>query len=770
MTARHQSSAVTSIVWVNPVSGLWRDAADWSTGTAPNASSSVTISSSSTFAVTIAASAAAQSLLLEGYGVTLTDDASLRVASTLTVDGATLELGAGASLRAATLSLSNYGALQLDGGSFKTATDLILNEAEIVGTGTLVTEGRTSIYGNSDIYLSNLSLDGVGWTNTGVVNDGTDIFVSANTGQTLQIVNAASGTLNLLTGGSEVSAGLETGYGQGGAVFTNAGLLTAGSSLEFADLTCAIGLPTTNTGTIVVENGQTLIFEEALTNRGSIVIGDGSNLLLKGGGRIGGDITGPGAVTLEAGTYTTSGAFGFGALTIGDIFGESPTPAASVLSLGGTLTDPSSIKIQNTGVLQLLAGADITVGGALQLGLTFDGFPSDNNIAGTITGAGTLVTRSFSLGGDVNQVAGLLGGGLTWENTGTAVLNAVLLLDTGKNGVTIINEAGATFLDDNGALFGGTNRVADTLTNDGTLSSETAYDSTYGDYLQCDIVNNGLILVVGTGTAGQASNGSFVFGEAFTNDSSGSVQIAGGGALGLNNGAHIAGSITGTSGGVYLSYGHYVIDTSIFNVGTLQAIGDTRDTATINLNNSDWGPGIFLNAEGGTFSLTGTASILTHGSVTMENAGLLVRTGARGSTISGALTNTGTILVAAGTLAVGALSGTGLDKIDGTATLDLTGALGAGQTLQFIGTGGTLIEALPESIAELAGFAAGDHLDLQGINANAASISGTVLTVSNASTSYSFGSTGLLGDSAMLTTNANGDALVTIVAGAQHVR
>jgi hypothetical protein len=739
MTAHRFSTTAASAVWSNPASGLWSDGADWSTGDTPTASTNVT----------------------------LADNASLNVAGTLTVNESTLAVAAGAKLSAATLTLTNNGALQLGGGGFAITGALIADGGEIIGTGVLMTKGETNIWANADAYIPNLYMSGVGWTNTGTVNDETNIGISANAGQKLQIVNAASGTLNLLATQSEVTAGLSQDIGQGSVVFTNAGLLTAGSALEFADLVCALDIATVNTGTIMVENGQTLIFEDRLSNDGSIVIGSEANLLLEGSGPLSGSIGGPGTVTLERGTYTAPASFSFGAITIGDIFGTSLMPQAALMSVSGTVTDTGRLLVQNTGMLRLGTGADVTITGGLQLGSGFD----NSDSAGTITGAGTLVTTAFSLGGSVNHLDGVLGGGLTWESAGTVQLAGVLTLGIGTSDVVrIINEAGATFTDDGGALLPGPNTGNNVFTNDGTLASVLSPLSGYGNDLDCRVVNAGLILVAGTGGPNETDTGSFVFGGEFVNKSTGFVQIGGGGGLGLNTGAVIQGSVTGTSGGVYLAGGAYTIAASTFDVGTLQAQGETLDTAAINLYESAWGAGDFLNAAGATFTMTGKAGITGHGSVTLENSGLLVRAGAGGASfIDGSLANNGTLAVQAGTLLVGALTGTGLDTIAASATLDIShGIGGGGQMLQFLGAGGTLVEAKPASLASLLDFTVGDHLALEAINATAASISGTVLTVSTSTTSYSFGSAGLLGDGVTLATNGHGDALITVVAAGGH--
>ena len=74
------------------MSGDWSTAADWTGGHVPDTRDDGSITASGTYGVAIASAASAASLLIEGYGVTVTDSASLAIRHALTVSGSTFVL------------------------------------------------------------------------------------------------------------------------------------------------------------------------------------------------------------------------------------------------------------------------------------------------------------------------------------------------------------------------------------------------------------------------------------------------------------------------------------------------------------------------------------------------------------------------------------------------------------------------------------------------------------------------------------------------------
>ena len=123
----------------------------------------------------------------------------------------------------------------------------------------------------------------------------------------------------------------------------------------------------------------------------------------------------------------------------------------------------------------------------------------------------------------------------------------------------------------------------------------------------------------------------------------------------------------------------------------------------------------------GTYDITGNSGI-GRGSSTassISNGGLFEKTGGTGtSAITPNIANAHTIAVSSGTLDLrGAVSGTGNLQIGGGSSLQLDGAVGAGQTVAFAPTGGNLkLNDLYSRGSQLfhgtvSGFGAGDSID-----------------------------------------------------------
>ncbi len=113
------------------------------------------------------------------------------------------------------------------------------------------------------------------------------------------------------------------------------------------------------------------------------------------------------------------------------------------------------------------------------------------------------------------------------------------------------------------------------------------------------------------------------------------------------------------------------------------------------------------------------------GQLTVDAGGLL--SGQGNADAFGAVANSGTISAQGGTLAVGSVSGTGSLVIGAGATLALDGACGAGQGVSFSGANATLAlqEEFDSPAGLLAGFAAGDAIDVEGSLISSASFQAT---------------------------------------------
>jgi len=149
--------------------------------------------------------------------------------------------------------------------------------------------------------------------------------------------------------------------------------------------------------------------------------------------------------------------------------------------------------------------------------------------------------------------------------------------------------------------------------------------------------------------------------------------------------------------------------TLVWNTGSI-ALGSGDPTAT---NQS----GLLENIGVGTISITGAGSVnsaTSTGTGTISNSGMLLKeTGTGATTIYATLVNTGIVEVTAGSLAFEkAATGVGSFEIDGVATLDFAGAVGAGSTMRFLLPEGTLEDQATGTFgATVVGFAAGATID-----------------------------------------------------------
>jgi hypothetical protein len=129
---------------------------------------------------------------------------------------------------------------------------------------------------------------------------------------------------------------------------------------------------------------------------------------------------------------------------------------------------------------------------------------------------------------------------------------------------------------------------------------------------------------------------------------------------------------------------------------------------------------LFINEAGSGFDLSGAAADIDAGASTsdeLENAGLLERTGAVGtSVIAPRLVNTGTIEAATGTIDItGIVSGSGLSEIRAGATLEFASTVGAGGLIDLDGSKAVLLLADAAGFkSQIEGFASGRTIDLRG--------------------------------------------------------
>jgi len=176
----------------------------------------------------------------------------------------------------------------------------------------------------------------------------------------------------------------------------------------------------------------------------------------------------------------------------------------------------------------------------------------------------------------------------------------------------------------------------------------------------------------------------------------------------------------------------------------------TQSGGTVTIGDASGDEAILDNAAKATYDITDDSGI-DRGSSTasyIDNAGLLEKTGGTAtSVIAPAVTNTGTIEVAAATLDVQrAVTGKGSDQISGASTLEFDAKVSAGQTVYFTGSGGALALRYPASFAgdisgfDTAGAGSNDTIEVarhwvfSGATENAGGTKGTLTFANGAST------------------------------------
>ena len=181
-----------------------------------------------------------------------------------------------------------------------------------------------------------------------------------------------------------------------------------------------------------------------------------------------------------------------------------------------------------------------------------------------------------------------------------------------------------------------------------------------------------------------------------------------------------------------------------------------------------------VNASGGLFELAANGAGIVTGDIgsAFSNAGRLLEDGGGYSLVDSVLTNNGVVEAASGTAAFSqAIAGTGTLQIDARGTLEAA-SVGAGQTVKFQGSGGTLLlDAAQSLVLPTVGLGVGDMIDLADVSSAIAQINHNTLTVTPAGQpALTFVSaTSLSGLAAQVANDGLGGLLVTFVAAPTKV-
>jgi outer membrane autotransporter protein len=688
------SSPVSAQVWKGTTSSDWTVGTNWSTGTAPSGTATVTINTNSPNPTVLGVSGAATgtigllqmgtvagtSALTVQNGSKLSSSVTTGVNeignaagtnTTVTITGAgsswstgtlvqiagptgstgTLNVANGASVATASLNFSITG---ISGGN---AT---LN---VTGGSTLTTSGTVFMLERGSTSTANISGPGSQWNIGG--------FMAIGRGRG---IDAGSGVLNVTNGGVVTAAGFITiagnnlsGMGTGTATITG-----AGSQLNTsADL----GIGAYGNGTLTISNGASAtantVTMTAISSSKATLNVSGASLLATQA-----LTAGPGTVqanfdssTLRATASNAAFVSGFsgtqlnlaaGGLTL-DTGGFNVT-ATSPFSGTGALTKIGNGTAVFTGENTYAGGTTISAG-TLQLG---NGGTS-GSVAGNVANNGTLAFNRSDVSIYNGQISGT--GAVSQIGNGTTILggNNTYLGGTAINGGTLQVAGDANLGSTSGALSfnGGTlQTTADFASSRAvTLNANGGTFQTTGNLtLSSAIGGTGALTKTDVGTLLLTGNNTYTGG---TTISAGTLQLGNGGTSGAiagdvsNNGTlafdrsdtvMFGSLISGTgavnqigTGATILAANNTYTGATAVTAGTL-AVGDaSHPQATIGSGNVSVASGAAL---GGYGQIAG--SVQNSGTLAAANALPLFATGSTGTLqIGGAVTNGGTLQLAA---------------------------------------------------------------------------------------------------------------------------
>jgi hypothetical protein len=497
-------------------------------------------------------------------------------------------------------------------------------------------------------------------------------FLNGAVNDTSALVSGFTGvdldsTLAATNYGDIVGTGVSGGFG----AFLNASELRNGGRFDHAAAISGF------TGAML-EGGATLTNYGAIAGLGGIAVdmtASNDTLVVEAGSAFAGAIYGGGGtLELASGVGTLTGLLAGGAVTV------SGSMAATTFKAFG------SVQI-DAGASFTLAGTGGTIGAGQAL-----------TVQGTLAGTGTLAlaggTANFGTGANlaiakVSEAAGSsanfnanLNVADVWTQTGGAVSVAagdrVNFTGTGDSFADVLTGAGAVY------FFGGT----DALTG-ATLSATTM------------VVSGGAVTLSGTIDLTKTLT---VTSPSLT-IAAGGATLSGGGVFFLSTAATSA--VIGASAAATLAN----------FVDTIEGAGQLGD-GQLSINNAAAG---VIKAE-----LT-TALTINTGTGSFSNAGTVESTNTGGLTITGAVTNTGFLIVEKGTLTVdGAVTGNGTVHIGG-GVADFAGAFT--ENVTFTGTAGVLELAHSQTYAGhvtgLSTSAGGSTLDLLDIGFTSATTKAT---------------------------------------------
>jgi len=602
-------------------SGNWSNTASWSPATVPNNGGG------NTFNVT----------LLNSPAVTITLDINPTI-DTLTLDlGSELTTDAGTTLT--TTGLTNGGVVNFANGNTLTVNGATTNTNEIIIAGASTANFNGNLTNSSTFATSGKSTATV----TGAFANNSGGFVDLET--TGDVLNVGS-----LTNNSEliINAGATLNITGGGSGITT---VAAGSNLSVAGTLNVIngGTPsnglanlTTVAGSLAWENGQTLT--DAAT---TLTVASGGLLEIFNGS------------TLSVTNLTISGEFltnNKGTVTVSGTFTNNSGAFVELESSGDVLNVGT---LTNSGELIINAGATLNITGG-GLGITSVAAGSTLDVAGTLN----VINGGTPSNGLANLTT--VAGSLAWEN-GQTLTDAATTLTVASGGLLEIFN-GSTLSVTNLTISGefltnnkGTVTVSGTFTNNSGAFVEL---ESSGDVLNVGTLTNSGEIIIASGATLNITGG----GAGITTVVAGSNLIVAGTLNVINGGTPSNGlaNLTTVAGNLTLENGQTLTDTP--TGGTLSVTGElsianASKLVVTNVSNS----GNFLTSGGSTATASGTFT---------NNSGALVELESSGDVLNvGALTNSGEIIIVAGSTLNITGGGAGITDVVAGSNLIVAGTL-----------------------------------------------------------------------------------------------
>jgi hypothetical protein len=603
LEALEDRTVLSTIAWLNPVSGDWDTAANWAGGHVP-ASGDDAVIPFHNITVTHAQNTASVvvSLVNEGSldissgslqlrGGTAFDggDRPSRTDGPITVSGGALTVGVGGRFGVVlngTGSVQNFGTLNLNTRS--TLDVPVDNEAGVLNDKGSITKAFINAPGAhlhfpGDVAFfdgANLPVIANGFTNQGLIDFTPDFFTSQETGLVVQggtVVNAPGATIDFNAGGS-IAGNVDNqgtitvegagALGKSGATVTNEGTITVTPSLRLEGDFAVSDAVFVNSGTITVNSFRsfvTVVSQSSFTNTGTITVNGAASRLIVSGGAFN-----------QAGTLSGAGSLGLSGITA-TITQNAVGGVSSVSIIGSTITSPDTLtslsNIQNSTV-----NADVVNNRGGTNSLDIGGNSTVNGTLTNAAGATLNVAGNVTLGGNVTNASGAslnVDGGLTlaqsFTNNGTITVGVIG--DPNEGGVTV-----AGFL-----------TAGQDLINNGTI-----------------VLVNGDITVTG-GTLTNAPGGTINVGDGITDNGTGTrtlhAALVNQGTLTVREEGDFTGDVT-NSGTVHLLSGDLTV------IPGDPAAPTFANTGTVTVDSLR-----FLFVEGGDFANSGTVSLTNFGSV-----------------------------------------------------------------------------------------------------------------------------------------------------------